>query len=294
MANPQPEPFVKFSKELYDAFLRSPMPGVHRQVVEAVIRRTYGDHGKKQAPISVSLLVSMTGRARSAVASVLQDLRTEGVLRQVAKPTFTRPAVYALNKDYEQWGKWTVSSTSTADCPPQRTVLHSGKNSTSTADTGCPPQRTIEDKKNLETREDKKELASKIADAKGFDSFWETYPDGPNKTGKGAARTLWDKAVKKTEASAILAGLTLYLPIWASKDPQFIPAPKKWLEEGWWEDAPTNGSAGYGPGYNPTRERQERLEGARKCLETRGEEVARRYLAGHDDLIAELFGETHA
>jgi len=136
------------------------------------------------------------------------------------------------------------------------------------------------------TRSSKRQnLASAIADTRAFDSFWETYPV---KTGKGAARTAWNKALKKADAATILAGLASHLPAWAEQEQRFIPAPKKWLEEERWDDTPTNGN-----GVDPARERRERLASARDMLEFRGEDAARRYLRGHDDLITELFGGTH-
>lgn len=110
MANPQPEPFVKFSKELFDALLLSAMPATHKEIVLAVIRRTYGDHGKKVAPISHSLIRRMTGRSDSGIRKSMAALEEEGVLVQVEPPTFRTPAFWQLNKNYEKWGRWSVRS----------------------------------------------------------------------------------------------------------------------------------------------------------------------------------------
>lgn len=110
MANPQPEPFVKFSKELLDALLLSSMPSTHKEIVLAVIRKTYGDRGKKQAPISQSLLRRMTGRSEGGIRKCLAELKSEGVIVEVTEATWTEPAVLSLNKDYEKWGKWSVGS----------------------------------------------------------------------------------------------------------------------------------------------------------------------------------------
>ena len=112
MANPQPTPFVQFSKELFDALLLSHMPATHKELVLAVIRRTYGDHGKKAAPLSHTLLQQMTGRSRNGVRNSVAELIREGVIVQVSPPSFAAPAVLQLNKDYEAWGKWSVESAS--------------------------------------------------------------------------------------------------------------------------------------------------------------------------------------
>lgn len=121
MANPQPTPFVQFSKELFDALLLSPMPATHKEIVLAVIRRTYGDHGKKSAPISIGLLVSMTGRSKSGLSVSLAALIAEGVIRQVSPPGFGRPAVLGLNKNYEKWGRWSVDPESLPKYPQDGT-----------------------------------------------------------------------------------------------------------------------------------------------------------------------------
>ena len=110
MANPQPSPFVQFSKELFDALLVSPMPATHKEIVLAVIRRTYGDRGRKEAPISHSLIRHMTGRADSGIRKSMTALEAEGVLIKVSEATFRSPAVWRLNKDYEKWGRWSVRS----------------------------------------------------------------------------------------------------------------------------------------------------------------------------------------
>jgi len=106
VANPQPTPFVQFSKELFDALLLSPMPAGHKEIVLAVIRRTYGDHGRKAAPVSLSLLSAMTGRTKGNISRSLKALREQGVLRLASEPSFASAAVYTLNKDYESWGIW--------------------------------------------------------------------------------------------------------------------------------------------------------------------------------------------
>ena len=109
MANPQPTPFVQFSKELFDALLLSGMPATHKEIVLSVIRRTYGNHGQKSAAISQSLLQRMTGRHRNSIQRGLGELREAGVLKLVQGPSFGTPAVWGLNKDYEAWGRWSVS-----------------------------------------------------------------------------------------------------------------------------------------------------------------------------------------
>ena len=101
-----PEPYVAFPKELFDALLLAPMPGAHKDIVLAVIRRTYGDYGKSAAPISLSLLVQMTGRNHGHLQRALADLRAAGVIRVVKEARLTAPRVLAVNADHETWGRY--------------------------------------------------------------------------------------------------------------------------------------------------------------------------------------------
>ena len=55
MNNGQP-PFVRFPKDLLDATIAAPMPGTHKEIVLAVVRRTIGDFDKADAEISIGLL----------------------------------------------------------------------------------------------------------------------------------------------------------------------------------------------------------------------------------------------
>jgi len=72
-----------------------------------------------------------------------------------------------------------------------------------------------------------------------FDAFWSAYP---RKVGKDAATKAFAKAVRRiTDAdplAVILAGIERALPGW--DEPDFIPHPTTWLNQGRWEDeAPT-------------------------------------------------------
>ncbi|MHB1345683.1 MAG: replication protein, partial [Thermoleophilia bacterium] len=112
-APPQPAPsselFVRFPIDLFDALLLSPMPATHKEVVLAVVRRTYGHFGKEQAPISLSLFLSMTERAERGVRDALRDLIAEGVLCRVVPATNRTAAVYRVETIIERWGRFMPS-----------------------------------------------------------------------------------------------------------------------------------------------------------------------------------------
>ena len=74
------------------------------------------------------------------------------------------------------------------------------------------------------------------ADAE-FDVFWAAYP---RRVAKGAARKAWGKAVKKTEADAIMSALEKQRSLGAfNVEPCYIPHPATWLNQERWDDEPT-------------------------------------------------------
>ena len=78
----------------------------------------------------------------------------------------------------------------------------------------------------------KKTYASpKVDDA--FNEFWNLYP---RKKGKDKALDSLRKALKKTSLEEIMSGLQATLPEWEGKEPDFVPYPATWLNQGRWQD----------------------------------------------------------
>lgn len=79
---------------------------------------------------------------------------------------------------------------------------------------------------------------AKLGPAKGaFPKFWEAYP---LKVGKLAAERAfakaWDRCETDDQLAEMLAGLERCKAVW---DPEFIPHPTTWLNQGRWMDVPT-------------------------------------------------------
>lgn len=76
---------------------------------------------------------------------------------------------------------------------------------------------------------------SKAEVTRGFAGFWESYP---RKVGKDAASKAYDRAIRRIGGAqaveTIIDGLCRALPGW--DDPDFIPHPTTWLNQGRWED----------------------------------------------------------
>jgi len=68
----------------------------------------------------------------------------------VRPASFTQPAIYGINKDYEAWGKWSVPVSPQATVADTQQGVEEQYNSESTGNSTVSPQATIEDLEILE------------------------------------------------------------------------------------------------------------------------------------------------
>jgi phage replication O-like protein O len=102
MANPQTEHgFTKIANEIMDALARTRIPGEARQVLDFVIRKTYGYH-KKQDWISTSQIAEATGLHPRAVDRARDRLRSMKILTS-DKIVSGKAYRIGLNKNWEEW-----------------------------------------------------------------------------------------------------------------------------------------------------------------------------------------------
>ena len=73
---------------------------------------------------------------------------------------------------------------------------------------------------------------AKPASLDGFEEWWEKYP---RKQGKGAARTAYATALKKSDAASLIAGAERYQQSRTVKE-GFICLPATWLNQERWDD----------------------------------------------------------
>ena len=115
------------------------------------------------------------------------------------------------------------------------------------------PSVTLTDevtKEEVTTREGKNSPSPRKRgddDSPEFTRFWDIYP---RKVGKGAARTAWARATRKTAPEVITEAAHAHARTWASAatEARFIPHPASWLNAERWNDtlpdvAPTGRTA---------------------------------------------------
>lgn len=99
MVNPQLENgYLKIANDIYDALCGIRIPGEARQILDVIIRKTYG-FGKKQDAISLSQFSKATGLRRPNVVRGIIKLET---MRIIKKDTGAI-SKYMLNKNFEEW-----------------------------------------------------------------------------------------------------------------------------------------------------------------------------------------------
>lgn len=100
MANPQTEDgFVRIQTEVMIKLCKTRIPGEARQVLDFIIRKTWG-FNKKYDPISLSQFVEGTGIRKQAVCRALTKLLKMAL---IIKKENALATVYSVNKDYDLW-----------------------------------------------------------------------------------------------------------------------------------------------------------------------------------------------
>lgn len=108
MANPQTEDgYVAIANEVWDAWMRTRLPGEAELVLKCIIRKTWGFR-KKSDWISVSQFSEATGLNRSAIYRSIETLKKLNIICTEKGANCTKygtlPVSYSLNKDYDKWG----------------------------------------------------------------------------------------------------------------------------------------------------------------------------------------------
>jgi len=99
MANPQPDQFTRISNELLEALARIRISGEENQVLNVIIRKTYGWQ-KKEDAISLKQFCDLTTMSKSAVCRAIRKLRLKNLIKTNNLGYIT---IYAINKDYDEW-----------------------------------------------------------------------------------------------------------------------------------------------------------------------------------------------
>ena len=158
--------YVKIANEIFDALCRTRIPGEERQILDTIIRKTWG-FNKKSDSIPLTQFEAITGIDRKGVCRAINSLEEKGMI-SVKKAT-SNVTTYCINKICS---KWSVVA------KKPRGKFASGKID-DTVVANLPHSKDIFSKDNKDSLRDD-----------GFSTFWETYP---RKVGKAASAKSWAK-----------------------------------------------------------------------------------------------------
>jgi phage replication O-like protein O len=230
--------YTAYPNEIVDTLCRTRIPGEERQVLDVIMRKTYGWHKRNDA-ISLSQFVGMTGLCKPNVVRSIKGLVQKKIII-VIKNDKANTATYRVNEDISQW----KPLSKTISLPKTITSVIQIDNNTLA--------------KAIPTKETKKETNTKESASASpeFLAFWSAYP---RKSNKDKALLAWQETEgKRPSMEELLAALRRQAatPQWASDAGTYIPYPDRWLREKRWEDEiQTAGTAA--PAVRPPRPRLE-------------------------------------
>lgn len=107
MANPQLEDgYLPLANDIWDALCRIRIPGEVRQVIDTVLRKTWGFR-KKQDWISLSQFQEATGISKPHIVRALRRAIAMNIVAKKGNPIAQKGndigVTYSFNKDYESW-----------------------------------------------------------------------------------------------------------------------------------------------------------------------------------------------
>jgi len=99
LANPQcKNGYLKIANEIMDALIRIRIPGEARQILDFIIRKTYGFNKKRDA-IPLSQFVEATGIRRPNIVRSIIKLETMRIIKKETGATTN----YMFNKNFDEW-----------------------------------------------------------------------------------------------------------------------------------------------------------------------------------------------
>lgn len=103
MANPQKENgYVPIANAIFESFCSIRIPGEARQVLDCIIRQTYG-YNKKEDTISLAQFSQWTGMKKPEVCRALAKLQTMKLIIGEKANSRNTATKYSLNKNYDEW-----------------------------------------------------------------------------------------------------------------------------------------------------------------------------------------------
>lgn len=169
--------YTKIANELLEALAMYRIPGEAFQMLNVIIRKTYG-FNKKQDTISTSQFVMSTKLSKPAIHRARKRL-LEMNLITVHKKTYTNILTYSIQKNYKKWKVYTKKSTvhkNVFDGTQKSTVVYPKTYTKGT------PKRDTQKKERQYTKETLTKERTNVQEYTiEFEEFWVRYKKKGNK-----------------------------------------------------------------------------------------------------------------
>lgn len=188
MANPQKENgYTSIANEIMEALVRTRIPGEARQMLDFIIRKTYG-YGKTTDMIATSQFCEATGLKKFIIHRARKRLLLANLIT-VSKNDNSQILSYSFQKDYEKWVQLAKKPT------VSKKVLNSKQKRSQTV--------TIIDGHNInkqitiERPDSLKAVVDFMVDPEMGANFWDYYESNGWKVGGKTPMKNWHAAARR-------------------------------------------------------------------------------------------------
>ena len=213
-ANPQKENgFTAIANEIMEAIVSSGLNGTELAIILFLLRKTYG-WNKKQDEISLSQFLNQIPVSKPTLCKGLKTLQLVKIVKLVKKGNSKICSnLWLFNKNYDEW-QLVKKSKLVKKKKPTSKDFH-----------------TQLVKKPLHTKDNTKENTKDMTE-KDFEEFYQMYP---RKVGRKKALSTFLKLDAKL-LDCILTAVKRDIKTEQWQNPNYIPHPTTWLNQGRWED----------------------------------------------------------
>jgi len=230
MSSPQLENgYIKIANDIYDAFCRTRISGEERQILDCILRKTYG-WNKCEDAISISQFADMTGIQKPHIIRAIKGLLAKNIIsvanigNGIAKNGNDKTKVYKFIKDYAAWRPL-----------PKKATLP--KMAIGVAKNGNPSLPKMVPTKDTNTKDTIQKTKTLGVYSNDFLSFWEKYPKK-----SGSKKTAFDNWQKlsggRPTIEIILEAIRKQIEWRKNAGGKFRPEwkdPERWIKGKMWE-----------------------------------------------------------
>lgn len=248
MANPQIENgYTKVANEIVEALCAIRIPGEARQVIDVVIRKTYG-YNKKEDHISLSQFCLSTRMRRGDVCRAINKAVEMNIIKVISKKANAIGNIYSVVKDFDSWKPlakkrrgvakklMSISKKANLVVAKKRHTKDSIKYSIKDTYSASEEITEIRGEELEEAIPDLRPIQHANVNNEYSPEFLEMFEIYPKKVGKRAANAVWEKLRPPTDRVRVSILSNKKTREWQEEGGRYVPHFATWLQGERWED----------------------------------------------------------